>query len=358
MKRIRTAVLGAGWWGTTAHVPALKDHPLADLIAIQHHDQDLAEKVATDFDVPHAFTSAEQLLASEDLDAVVISSTPHLHFPQAKAALERGLHVLVEKPMTHNVEQAQELVNLATEHNVELLVGSTFHYHQHVIETARLVQSGKLGEVIMICVLFMDEVLGLYQGQSWEEFAGNHPDPEVEANPYLKPHPTSYSDPAVSGGGQIFNQVSHAAALVSFVTGDRPVEVYGKVTNAGAPVDVYDALTFQLEKGTTVSLASAGRVGNAPRHFDVRIYGKRGVVELELMQGTMQHWDFATSSTEYPRLTTDEQLYPRFSPATNLVDVALGKASNQSPGSIGLRAMQIIEGACESSRTGRCVAID
>lgn len=358
MKKIRTAVIGAGWWGTTAHVPALKEHPQADLVALQHHDKNLAEKVAADFNVPRSYTSAEKLLASEDLDAVVISSTPQLHFPQAKQAIERGLHVLVEKPMTHTVAQARELVDLAAQHKVELLVGTTFHYHQHVTETARLVQSENLGEVVMICVLFMDEILGLYQGKSWEDFASDHPDPEVDANPYLTPGSNSYSDPSISGGGQIFAQVSHAAALVSFLTGDQPLDVYGRVARAGAQVDVYDALTFRLKKGTTVSLASAGRIGNAPRHFDVRIYGTRGVVELELLQGTMHHWDFATSCTEYPRLTTDEELYPRFSPAKNLVDVVLGEASNQSPGSIGLSAMQIIEGACESSHTENCVAID
>ena len=72
----------------------------------------------------------------------------------------------------------------------------------------------------------------------------------------------------------------------------------------------------------------------------------------------MHHWDFATSSFEYPQFTTDGELYPRFSPAKNLVDVVLGEASNQSPGRIGLSAMQIIEGACKSSRTKNCVAID
>ena len=53
MKRVRCAVIGAGWWGTTAHVPALKKHPDADLVAVQHHDPATAAKIAKDFAVRH-----------------------------------------------------------------------------------------------------------------------------------------------------------------------------------------------------------------------------------------------------------------------------------------------------------------
>ena len=350
INKVRCAVIGAGWWGTTAHVPALYHHPQAELVAVQHHDPAKAERIAHDFKVPHGLTTAEEILELDGLQAVVVSSTPHLHHLQAKSALQRGLHVLVEKPMTHSAAEAEELVELAAEKNVQLIVGATFHYNRHVLEAKRLLQSGALGDIHLMCILFMDEILGLYQGLSWKEFAGNHPDPEVEAEPYIQPGRTSYSDPKISGGGQIYAQVSHVAALAPFLTGDQPVAVNGLLNNADAAVDVYDALSFKLQRGTIVSLASGGRIGNAPRHLDVRIYGTRGVIEMELLAGTMQHWDHAGELTTYPPLKTDEELYPRFSPARNLVDVVLGRAANGSPGDVGLSTMQIIEQACRSSQ--------
>ena len=114
MDRIGCAVIGAGWWGTTAHLPALLRHPRAELLAVQHHDPEQAERTGRDFGVPHAWSSTKRVLDLPDLRAVVISSTPNLHFRQAKAALERGIHVLIEKPMCFSAAQAWELVKLAS----------------------------------------------------------------------------------------------------------------------------------------------------------------------------------------------------------------------------------------------------
>ena len=85
-EKARCAVIGAGWWGTTAHVPALLRHPQAELVVVHHRNQEIAEKIAHDFGIPHGVSSVEDVLAVDDLDAVVISSTVNAHYPQAKAA--------------------------------------------------------------------------------------------------------------------------------------------------------------------------------------------------------------------------------------------------------------------------------
>src|SRR5688572_27380557 len=100
MKSVKCAVVGAGWWGTTAHIPALKKHPHAELVAVHSRDPQKVRRIATDSKVPHACTTIDEVLAVNGLEAVVISSTPNAHYPQALAALQRGLHVLIEKPMT------------------------------------------------------------------------------------------------------------------------------------------------------------------------------------------------------------------------------------------------------------------
>ena len=356
MAKVRCAVIGSGWWGTAAHVPALRDDPRADLVAIQHHDPDTAARVARDFDVPHACAAAEQVLDIDALDAVVISSTPHLHYPQARAALKRGLHVLVEKPMTITADQAQELVDLAARQDRQLIVGCTFHYTDHAAEARRLIRAGEIGDVKMIHILMTDESSSLYRGEPWERFVKEHHDEDYMSGTTIAPQQGSYNDPAVAGGGQIYAQVSHPAAYVSFLTGDRPQQVHAHFDNAGLPVDIYDILNIRMDQGTLVSIASCGSPMGGPRELPITVYGTGGTLKIGLADGTMTVYKPDQPPQSPPGLS-DYDIYPRYAPAQNLIDVATGDAPNRSPGLLGLYSMQIIEAACQSARTGQNITI-
>src|ERR1043166_7995013 len=120
MKRARIAVIGAGWWATTAHIPAIKSHPGAELVGVQSRERAKAERIARDFGVKHALVSVEELLALPELDGVIVSTTPNVNHAQAKLALESGRHVLIEKPMTFTVAEARELVDLAAKNRLHL----------------------------------------------------------------------------------------------------------------------------------------------------------------------------------------------------------------------------------------------
>ena len=98
------------------------------------------------------------------VDAVVVSSTPNMHYEQAKFSLENGKHVLLEKPMTFNVAQAKELCDLASRNNLQLLVSCPWHYTSHGIETKRLICEGHLGEIKMISVLMTNPIDKLLKG--------------------------------------------------------------------------------------------------------------------------------------------------------------------------------------------------
>src|SRR5437868_6634478 len=110
MGKICVGVIGAGWWATFAHIPALKSHPDAELVAVQSREPAKAEKIARDFGAKYACTGIQEILALKEINAVIVSSTPNVHHAQARAALESGRHVLIEKPMTFTVEEARELV--------------------------------------------------------------------------------------------------------------------------------------------------------------------------------------------------------------------------------------------------------
>ena len=345
MKTVRIGVIGAGWWATSAHIPAIRSHPHAELFAVQNRESAKAREIARDFGAKHACTNTEELLALEDIDGVIIASTPNVHFAQAKAALHSGRPVLLEKPMTFTAGEARELVELASKKKVPLIMSCPWHYTRHGIEARRLIHSGALGELKMISVLMTNPIDKLLRGINTSPTHGL-------GKVYLEPCPGSYNDPAIAGGGQIYCQVSHTAAYLTFLTGQRPAEVFARFDRDGSPNDIYNALTITMENGALVSLASTGATPLADRNYEVRVFGSTAILQLELWRGTMIMVGFDGRRTEFKPLANDE-IYPAQAPALNFIDVILGKAMNGSPGDLGLASMEIIQAACESAQTGR-----
>ncbi len=357
IQKIRCALIGAGWWGTTAHLPVLLRHPNAEVVAVQTRNRAKAQKVCADFGVPEACSTVEEVLALPGMQAVIIATTPNVHFDQAKAALQAGIHVLIEKPMTITWAQAEELAALAEEKKVKLAVSCPWHYTAHGIAAQKLIRAGKLGQLKMINILMTNFTLGLYQGKAWDRAFENNPELQQASAVYVAPSETAYSDPSVAGGGQIYCQVSHVLAYISYLTGRQPAEVFARFDNAGTAVDIYNSLSLKLDDGTLVSLGSHGATMLTERHYEVRIYGTEGMLLLDLWKGKMEFHTRNCETTKYPDLTPDE-IYPQFAPAENFLDAIAGNAVNRSPGEVGVFSMKIIEAAVKSAATGQNVFVE
>jgi predicted dehydrogenase len=346
---LRIGVIGAGWWATFAHIPAILAHPRAELLAVQSRSQSKADKVAKDFGAKHALTDPVALLDLPGLDAVVIATTPNMHYAQAKTALERGKHVLIEKPMTFTAAEAKELCQLAEAKGVQLLISCPWHFTPHGIEVREMIRRGDLGEIRMISLLMTNPIDKLLMGINTTPTHG-------QADVYIEPCHGSYNDPAIAGGGQIYCQISHAAAYLTFLTGLRPSEVYARFDYAGSINDIYDALTVTMENGALVSIASTGATPLSERNYEVRIFGTKGIALLELWKGEAVFIPFEGERRVLPTLPADG-IYPDRGPLNNFVDASLGVAPNGSDGRLGFAAMQVIEAAVESSKTNRPVKV-
>ncbi len=345
--KIKCGVIGAGWWATFAHIPALLGHPNAELIAIQKRNKQQAQKVADDFGIPIACTTASELLAIDGIQAVVVSSTPNLHYEHALEALALGKHVLIEKPMTLTVAEAVELVEMARTRGTQFLISCPWHYTAHASEARRLVRNGDLGEVRMISVLMTNPISHLLRGD------GTQP---THGSPYMHPCEGTYSNPRVAGGGQIYAQVCHAAAYLTFLTGARATEVFARFHNDGEALDIYDALNLQMDDSSIVSIASTGATSLERRDFEVRVFGTKGMLFLDLWRGKMEFVPLAGRPRPYPDLE-EEAVYPHQAPAINLIDSIQNPRSNQSPATLGVAAMEVIEAACRSARSGENVLV-
>jgi len=345
--KIKCGVIGAGWWATYAHIPALLANPEVELVGIQNNDRVEAGKIAQDFSVRKACLTVEELLSLDGLEAVVVSSSPNLHYPNVKAALERGKHVLVEKPMTLTVAQADELLELSERTNLRLMISCPWHYTQHATEARNLVRSGQLGEVRMISMLMTNPVSGLLRGTN------NQP---THGTPYMHPRPGTYSDPEISGGGQMYAQVCHAAAYLTYLTGARATEVFAQVHNDGATVDIYDAIVLRMDNSSIVNIASTGATSLERKDFEVRIFGTKGILYLDLWNGRMEYVSLSGERRTYPDLLFDS-IYPHRAPVNNFIESISDAQRNLSPAIFGVAAMEVVEGASYSVKTNKNILI-
>src|SRR5213083_331863 len=121
--KARVAVIGTGWWSTYTHIPALQADPRAELVAVCDSNPDKLRAAAQAYRIERLYSDVGAMLDQQALDGVVIA-TPHAtHAAVAEACLARGLHVLVEKPMTLHASEAQALVALAQAQKRELILG-------------------------------------------------------------------------------------------------------------------------------------------------------------------------------------------------------------------------------------------
>lgn len=345
--KIRCGVMGAGWWATFAHIPALLHNPEVELVAIQNNDPQEAQKIGKDFGIPVVCTTPGELLAIEGLTAVVVSSSPHLHYEHAYEALSAGKHVLIEKPMTITTAEAIELVKLAEQHGTRFLISCPWHYTSHASTAQQLIRDGDLGNVRMISVLMTNPIGDLLRGE------GTQP---THGTPYMHPRAGTYSDPRFAGGGQIYAQVCHAAAYLTFLTGARPAEVFARFHNDGAILDIYDALNLRMDDGSIVNIASTGETSLERRDFEVRLFGTRGMLFLDLWRGKMEFVPLIGDPRTYLDLT-EEEIYPHHAPASNLIESIRDPRRNQSPATLGVAAMEVIEAACRSAKSGENVKV-
>jgi len=148
IKELRFGVIGWGYWGPKI-ARNLDSLSHAAVAMVADADAHRLTKLAVNQPWIKTTTLIENIFCS-DVDAIVIATPVSTHFQLAREALLHGKHVLVEKPLTANVAEAEELIALAHEQQRILMVGHTFEYNPAVNELRKLVQSGELGKIYCI----------------------------------------------------------------------------------------------------------------------------------------------------------------------------------------------------------------
>jgi predicted dehydrogenase len=351
-RKARLGFIGAGWWATANHMPLLAKRDDVELTAVCRLGAAELKQVKDTFGFALATESAEQLVNHPGLDAVIVTSPHTLHFEHARLALERGLHVMCEKPMCTRADHARELVRLAKEKNVHLLVPYGWHYKAFVQQAKRWMDEGAVGKVEFAMCHMASPIRDLLRGGRLKVEAVSGQAGGV----LFEPDPKTWADPAIAGGGYGHAQVSHSTGMLFWLTGLAAESVYAQMSASHSAVDVYDALSVRFAGGAIGTVSGAGTVpsvGRAQYQVDLRIFGSEGLLMLDLERarlelrrhdGRAEQLDLAPGSGDY----TCE------GPPHNFVDLVLGKSNvNGSPGEAAMRSVELLDAAYRSAVSGR-----
>ncbi|MBM3704542.1 MAG: Gfo/Idh/MocA family oxidoreductase [Actinobacteria bacterium] len=344
-RKARIGVIGAGWWAARVHLPNIAAHTHAELIGICDADIDRANKAKELFGASMATSSYEELL-KQDLDAVLVATPHNAHFAPAKAALDAGADVLIEKPMTLDPAEAWELVALAGSKKRNLHMGYTFPHSSHVQEVRQKIVTGYIGAVRFATGLFTGNIAPLYRGNV-----------EIQAEegaPFIS-RATTYSAKS-SGGGQLYTQTTHPVSTLLFMLDVEAKSVKGNLDTSGE-VDQSNSLIFSDESQYICTVSSSGlMVDHNYRMEEYRVIGEEGFFQLDTRSGTLISQRKGEEIKVHPQLTT-EDANPIKGPSSSLITTALGITDVVASGELGAKTVDILDGCKRSSERGEKVDI-
>ena len=339
MPPVHLGVIGAGWFASRRHCPDILDHPEATLNALCRRDAEQLRQMATEFSVEHTYTDYRDLIHSSTVDGVVICSPHHLHYEHTREALENGLHVLLEKPITIDAAEGGELVELAAAKDRTLIVAQNPPYWSHCRYLREQIHKGRLGDIEAVHIHWIGNAKGVL---GLEELPANMPG---VVPPTLFRH-----DPAQNGGGFLVDGGSHLLCELLWCTGLDVVEVTAQMDDA--EWDVRAALTLALSNGALATLNNTADSGVRDKRQHSLYYGAAGTATVRGFPGRIAIEAGGESENVHER---DLPAPP--TPVGNLVDCALRRSTPEIAGETAVHVVEILQAAYKSARTGHRVRL-
>jgi predicted dehydrogenase len=350
MSKLRLGVIGAGSWAISSHLPNFaKRSDDVEFVAVCRKGPEMLQKVKDDWGFEVASERYEDVIDA-GIDICLVASPHGLHYEHAKAALESGAHVLCEKPFTVEPQHAWELVELAEKQGLHLLLSYGWNYLPKMREAKQLMDEKGIGDVEQSVVQMASVCRELLAN------LGDYPG----AAPESVPEQATWTDPR-NGGGYAQAQLSHALGVSLWLTGLRGESAFAMMTSVlGAQVEHHDAVVIRYDNGAigTMSGGSCHLGAGGNRHqLEVRAIGSDGQLMIDLERD--EFWLYRTDGYEVgPDLEENALFYNCDGPPNTLVDLALGKdVQNCSPGELGARAVEIVDAAYRSARSGKLEAV-
>ena len=318
------------------HARAAQTIDDAELVAVVNHKPESMASYAALFGIARQYATVDDLLRVGDVDVLVVSTPNYLHAPQAIAALDAGVHVMVEKPMALNSAEAERMLRASESSGAKLMVAHCWRFDEEVNWIKSQIDDGVLGTIL--------RTKGYGVHVNWGPGGW-------------------FVESQFAGGGALADMGIHAIDVARYFLGDpQPLSVYAKISTDYTDYDVDDSGTIWINwAGGAASIVESGwwwPHGDGPE-ASTQLYGTRAFAQLfptrlevpDRAAETVQTVDPGyppAREEQCPQIMYDRQM-------GHFIDcIREGKTPNPG-GAEGLVNMRIIDAALESSLSGEVV---
>ena len=327
MSQVRLAMIGCGG-NSSGHARVMNENPDVKIVATCDVNTEISnsyiDRNLSDLEPrPQAFDNLDLMLVETAPDAVLIS-TPHtLHFEQGMKALEAGCHVLMEKPMVTDADDAYTLAAKVEETGKVLVIGyntsstANFYYLREQIRNQSL---GKL------------ELIIGYLSQNWKR---------ATAGAWRQ-------NPALSGGGQAYDSGAHLLNSLCWSVENNVAEVFAFIDNHGTQVDINSSINVHFENGVFASIVVSGNCPSDSSHMTYIFDGGR--IDIDGWGGGWIKVFEGSKQIENPPITEEMNAG---GPDKNFIDTIMGRAEPRTTPLNGIIQSELMDAIYESGRTGK-----
>jgi predicted dehydrogenase len=324
---INVGVIGVGYWGPNL-IRNFVANPETDIQICCDLNRDRLKYISSLYPALSTTIDFKEVIKDNDLALIAICTPVNTHFEIAKAALENGKHVLIEKPMTATSKQAEELIQLAQKNNKRIFVDHTFIYTGAVRKIREYIQNGELGDLF-----YFDSVrvnLGMFQH-------------DVNVLWDLAPHDVSIMNfllgekaesVVATGSVHLNNNLEDVAYLSIYYPNNLIAHIH---TNWLSPVKIRQTLIAGSKKMIVWD-------DNQPSE-KVRVYDKG----IDVIQNADQVYNmliqYRTGDMHCPRLDSTEALATE---VNHIVECLNDNKPSPADGEAGRMVVRILEAAQES----------
>jgi predicted dehydrogenase len=252
MTSINWGIISTAKIGINHVIPAIQESETGTVYAIASRDGEKAKKAADDLKIPVSYGSYEELLADDSIDAIYNPLPNHMHVPWTIKAMEAGKHVLCEKPIALDAEEADALLKKTGEFpDLKVMEAFMYRFHPQWTEARKLVTNREIGPIQSI--------------QSVFSYYNDNPD-DIRNRPNM-------------GGGGLMDIGCYCISISRFLFGEEPDRVYG-VLDMDPHFDVDRKASGILSFGDkTSTFTCSTQMQNYQR---VTVFGTDGLIEIEI----------------------------------------------------------------------------
>lgn len=311
--KLNAAVIGCGSWGRN-HARVYRELPNIDLVAVADTAPATVHEIAEKYRAK-PYTDPDELLEDPEVQLVSICTPTVTHADIALAAIKRGKHVLVEKPMTDTVGEAEALIRAARRQGVHLTVGFVERFNPAVQEAYRMIAEGEIGDVILAHTR------------------------RVSQRPLR-----------IGDVGVVKDLAIHDIDIASALFKDEPQTVYSTAGSIAHQFEDYANINIGYAGNRTAFIEANWLTPKKVRQLNVT--GTRGIMTVDYI--TQQLTIENERQLTQPNIPYREPLYMEL---RSFADSVIGDTPPSVTGEDGLKALRICEAALKSSRTGKQVRL-